>query len=249
MDEYIALIEHLRGEFKAYNVGLQSVMELAENVSDMMEENTVKFLVFNQERVDAGLFITWLELDLLKEMFQFLKRDEPRYSGMNIEKGYYNNADALHMIADRWVRDYIRFYKTPWFAEPQQEESIAQSSGALPEQRVTDEQEESHQNSPAYSGILPEKLVDDMIAKGLVERAGNGLKWLKTKALLAYFAELASEKYGLGNGEYNGKIKTAWKPFETLFGINGLSVARNDNLKTGTQPNGYRKIDELFREW
>lgn len=248
MEEYMALIGHLRGEFNMYNVGLQDEMELTQNVYDKMEANTAKFRAFNQERVDAGLFITWLELDLLKEMFQFLKRDELRYSGMDIEKGYYNKADALHMIADMWVREYIQFYKNPWFAEPQLEESPAQNSGALPEQRVTDEQEESHQNSQAYSGILPEKLVNDMIAQGMVERAGNGLKWLKTKALLAYFAELASEKYRLGKGEYNGKIKTAWKPFETLFGINGLSGARNDNLKTGTQPDGYSQIDELFKE-
>lgn len=74
----------------------------------------------------------------------------------------------------------------------------------------------------------------------------NNYKWLKSKALLAYFADRASEYLELGKGEYDGKRKTSWKPFETLFGNKGLSGAKRDYQKTGTLPDGYKDVDKLF---
>lgn len=98
---------------------------------------------------------------------------------------------------------------------------------------------------------LPSEL-DTEQAKALLQRAiqnnlcDNNYKWLKSKALLAYFADKASECLGLGKGEYDGKIKTSWRPFETLFGISKLSGARRDYQKTGTLPDGYKEVDKLF---
>lgn len=71
-------------------------------------------------------------------------------------------------------------------------------------------------------------------------------KWLKTKALLAYFADRASEYLNLGKGEYDGKKKISWKPFETLFGIKGLSGARRDYQKTGVLPLGHEDVDNCL---
>lgn len=98
---------------------------------------------------------------------------------------------------------------------------------------------------------LPSEL-DTERAKALLQSAiqnklcDNNYKWLKTKSLLAYFADKASEYLNLDKGEYDGKAKTSWKPFETLFNIKGLSGAKNDYQKTGTLPDGYKKVDELF---
>ncbi len=98
---------------------------------------------------------------------------------------------------------------------------------------------------------LPSEL-DTEQAKALLQSAiqnklcDNNYKWLKTKSLLAYFADKASEYLNLGKGEYDGKTKTSWKPFETLFNIKGLSGAKNDYQKTGTLPDGYKNVDKLF---
>ncbi len=75
----------------------------------------------------------------------------------------------------------------------------------------------------------------------------NNYKWTKSKSLLAYFADRASEYLGLGKGEYDGKLKTSWKPFEILFEMNGLSGAKKDYQRTGTLPDGYNTIDQLFK--
>lgn len=89
-------------------------------------------------------------------------------------------------------------------------------------------------------------------AKALLAQAVNvGLcddnyKWLKSKALLAYFADRVSEYLDLGKGEYDGKAKTSWKPLESLFGISGLSGAKRDYQKTGKLPGGYKDVDNLF---
>lgn len=98
---------------------------------------------------------------------------------------------------------------------------------------------------------LPKELNSDR-AKSIISRAikeglcDNNYKWLKSKALLAYFADRASEYLKLGKGEYDGKIKTSWKPFETLFGISGLSGAKRDYQKTGTLPDGYKEVNNFF---
>lgn len=98
---------------------------------------------------------------------------------------------------------------------------------------------------------IPEELNNDK-AKSILSKAinaglcNNNYKWLKSKALLAYFADLASEYLGLGKGEYNGKTKTSWKPFEDLFGIKSLAVAKQDFQKTGNLPYGNTEVEKLF---
>ena len=98
---------------------------------------------------------------------------------------------------------------------------------------------------------LPEALNTDE-AKSILQNAidiglcDTNYQWKKTKALLAYFADKTSEYLDLGKGEYDGKAKTSWKPFESLFGISGLSGAKRDYQKTGTLPVGYKDVDNLF---
>ena len=119
-----------------------------------------------------------------------------------------------------------------------------------PQPLLTDKQKAGNEayNKPT---ILPEALNTDG-AKLILQKAINaGLcdtnyRWKKSKALLAYFADLASEYLKLGKGEYDGKAKTSWKPFESLFGISGLSGAKRDYQKTGTLPEGYKDVDNLF---
>lgn len=99
---------------------------------------------------------------------------------------------------------------------------------------------------------FPEKLNTEK-AKTLLQKAvkiglcDSNYKWLKSKALLAYFADKASEYLELGKGEYDGKKKVSWKPFETLFGMKKLSMAKQSYQNTGTFPDGYTDVGKLFK--
>ena len=108
------------------------------------------------------------------------------------------------------------------------------------------------QQSNNKSLDLPIELCTD-VARVILKKAIDGglmdsaYKWGKSKSLLAYFADKTSEYLGLCKGEYDGKPKVSWKPFEALFGIRGLSGAKRDYQKTGTLPGGYEDVDKLFK--
>ena len=77
----------------------------------------------------------------------------------------------------------------------------------------------------------------------------------KSKSLLAYFCEKLSNRLGLGKGlvldkddpkRANYIVKTSWKPFEKLFGVDGLAQVKKDYDRRGTLPKGHEEIDELF---
>lgn len=121
----------------------------------------------------------------------------------------------------------------------------------LQQEHPEQQPKEDNENDCSTDISFPEELNNDN-AKSIISKvikAGlcdHNYKWLKTKSLLAYFADRASEYLKLGKGEYNGKIKTSWKPFETLFGISGLCGAKKDYQRTGTLPVGYKDVDKLF---
>ena len=60
----------------------------------------------------------------------------------------------------------------------------------------------------------------------LLRLCDNEYHWQKTNSLLAYFADCACEHLKLSKAEQDGKKKTYWKPFETLFGVSGLANTR-----------------------
>lgn len=71
--------------------------------------------------------------------------------------------------------------------------------------------------------------------------------WLKTKSLLAYFAEIVSDKLELSQAEQNNRKKINWRPFETLFGVSGLVGFRNAyRNRTGALPLGFEVVDSIF---
>ncbi|MGP1539581.1 hypothetical protein [Bacteroides pyogenes] len=129
--------------------------------------------------------------------------------------------------------------------------AILKEMGVKPLPILTDKSEETGDEESDKPTALPDELKTDE-AKSILQKAINaGLcdtnyQWKKSKALLAYFADCASEYLKLGKGEYDGKTKTSWKPFESLFGISGLSEAKRDYQKTGTLPSAHKDIDKLF---
>ena len=101
---------------------------------------------------------------------------------------------------------------------------------------------------PELDTAKAKELFQKAIDAGLISVTENGgYRWKGTKALLAYFADLANEHLKLGKGEYRGSVKISWKPFERLFGVSGLAVAKRDFQLTGNLPDGYGQVDSLFK--
>ena len=72
--------------------------------------------------------------------------------------------------------------------------------------------------------------------------------WQKTNTLLAYFSDCACEHLNLSKAEQDGKKKTYWKPFETLFGVSGLANYKNTYTnKTGKLPTDHETVESIFR--
>lgn len=91
-------------------------------------------------------------------------------------------------------------------------------------------------------------LLEKAIKAGLCDEEYN---WKKSKALLAYFASKASEFLELGKGlkgNSDDRVRTSWKPFETLFKQNGLSGSDADYKKTGALPEWHEIVDGLFSQ-
>ncbi|MDO4158898.1 MAG: DUF6043 family protein [Prevotellaceae bacterium] len=81
-----------------------------------------------------------------------------------------------------------------------------------------------------------------------LELCDRDYHWLKSKTLLAYYAEIVSDKLGLSKAEQNNVKKVSWKPFESLFGVSGLSSDRNMyRNKTGVLPKGSEIVDSIFK--
>lgn len=112
-------------------------------------------------------------------------------------------------------------------------------------------EETEKKEKQSYVVDIPEKLNTDM-GRELLRKAidagfcNNGYVWIKTKALLSYFAMKASDYLGLSKGIYNGKRKISWRCFEILFNVKHLALTYKDWDRIETPPSGYEGIDLLF---
>lgn len=82
------------------------------------------------------------------------------------------------------------------------------------------------------------------IELGLMDRDYD---WLKGKEMLSCFAREMSIALGMGKGTgADGQPRIAWKPFESLFGVEKLRYNYNDIQKTGQSPSESYLIDGIF---
>lgn len=162
---------------------------------------------------------------------------------MFIDAGLYNEA----ILLDELIKYKDLIYRL------QDDGILGEMNGIEQYKEEITNNSNTHKKEKRYNkqATIPKELNTEK-AKALIQKAiqkglcDNNYKWLKSKALLAYFADRASEHLNLGKGKYGDKIKTSWKPFETLFNAKGLSGAKNDYQKTGTLPDGYEIVDKLF---
>lgn len=124
--------------------------------------------------------------------------------------------------------------------------------------KQSQENNQSLKPKPQTDGAVLPDVLNTNEAKGLLDRlckAGfaiiedGGYRWIGTKYLCAYFADRASHFLNLSNTmDKEGNITTSWKPFEALFGIDGLKVAKQNwmRLNTKFEPTGFEAIAKIF---
>lgn len=98
---------------------------------------------------------------------------------------------------------------------------------------------------------IPNELNNDNTKMILQRAIDEGLcddnyKWEKTNRLLAYFVDKACEYLEISIGQYDGREKVKWKPFEKLFGIDNLAQAKKDYQREGQIPKGSEIVDRIF---
>lgn len=100
---------------------------------------------------------------------------------------------------------------------------------------------------------LPEAL-NAPDAEAILQRAvevglcDEGYNWLKSKRLLAWFANAVSERLNLGKGiTADGRPRTSWRPFEILFKQKGLATTLADLRRVGEEPADRDLVDEVLK--
>ena len=89
-------------------------------------------------------------------------------------------------------------------------------------------------------------IMERAVEGGFCVQEGWQYRW-KVKVEAAYFASLASERYGLSKRMVGGrKAAVCWIPFEALFGLNDLRTAFNDYKQCKTRLVREEDIDKLF---
>lgn len=160
-----------------------------------------------------------------------------------IDAGLYNEAILLDELIK--YKDFIHRLQDDGILG--ELDGIEQYKKEITNNSDTRKKEKRYNKQTTIPSVLNTEKAKSLIQKAIQKGfCNNNYKWLKSKALLAYFADRASEYLKLGKGEYDGRQKTSWKPFESLFGISGLSGAKRDYQKTGTLPDGYKEVDKLF---
>ena len=99
----------------------------------------------------------------------------------------------------------------------------------------------NNNNNLENKNLIPNKILQILEEKGIISK--NHSRWLKSKALLAYFVDVINDKLNLKDSGGRRRIK----PFEILFNETGLTNCINEyKNKTGQKPDGYKDIDLIF---
>ena len=95
---------------------------------------------------------------------------------------------------------------------------------------------------PRLTTVEAKAYFNEAIELGLMDKDYN---WLKGLQMLSCFAWEMSKALKMGKGD-----RTAWRPFEILFGVEKgkLRLNYNDIQKTGQNPSESYLIDQIFRK-
>lgn len=184
-----------------------------------------------EELVEAGVLYKIVNKKDKSELIQFIK--------LVIKRGHFyiptdlkttENGNIYVPLTLRSLKGYVN----QWKKETEKLKPLStctETTGNIPPELQTDE---------------AKRIFDKALELNLYSVENDIYTWKETKSLLAYFADLTSEYLKLGKGIYDEKVKTSWKPFETLFRIKGLAQAKKDYQRTGTLPVGHDIIEKIF---
>ena len=259
-EKYFGIMNLLKSEYRASadrNTDLVTIKTCYADFCKWLSSNIIAAYCWKEEiniGRKSGIGYCMKSLDSLEFESETDKEEFIVRNGV-IGVYYY---DRMH--GEKVVCDYIISFKDTLYADLEEiigvqlntEVKENTKGDSIDEHGMEKLPNDPENNNGTTEGLnLPSEL-DTERAKTLLQKAiqkglcDSNYKWLKSKALLAYFADRISECLKLGKGEYDGKAKTSWKPFETLFRINGLSGAKRDYQKTGTLPDGHKDVDKLF---
>ena len=154
---------------------------------------------------------------------------------------WYDVPQKVKICATRFHRI---IYELTKIADEEKELTQAETTGTLNKAKENERDALPVEFRSVEAGKLLGKLIQNKFCDDKYD-------WKYTKSLLAYFAQKASDTLKLSNRTMStGQNCVSWKPFESLFTINGkkvrnLSQASQDIVNKG-KPNGYKDIDSLF---
>ena len=237
-------INELTGCFASYNAGLSDESTLVFDCLGMGDYYAL-WCRYNQERHDKGFGLSLLSFDLLYQLSIFLYKDKVRFSGMDLDKGFYNNMDSIHLEARKWIdvgQLFMDFeVEQIILSNEQLEETAHVEVKDLPNEILFPIPEPKQQN------II--KLLERLKHDGWITKTATGYRWRDnvTNQLIAYWVERVSINYKLSNTYINEKIAICWKPFEHLFGLNDgtLKNAKANWMRINTkfEPTDFDKIE------
>ena len=208
--------------------------------------NSIKEIQCGNDTVDREILI-----DIIYKIWDGIKEEEKNNSVCHISNLLNAENTIVDFFGDVFGEDVVngQICVLRYGRCMTKEQAYYYRHGHYPDQQTEPQQE--------LIDLLPESLKTDevitvfqrAIDAKLIMNTPNGLEWTETKQLLAYFATRVSEKFSLSNmTDKDGKKTTAWKPFETLFRMNGLSMAKQNWMRLNTlfEPNGFEKVDALF---
>jgi len=227
---------------------------LAKNRNNIIHYNEVKQIIddLRDHRDNLGTILEYCHknlmcLDLEKrekiqlELLKILEQDKTYCLLYHLIKSDFEKKETTSTpywvdesnVIERYYANLVKeqekdnSYTLEWWREIEQ-----QAKQAIEQENSTDK----------YEQIIPDNLLNKLQKQGFIETSQElPLKWLKKKALLAYFVDVANDKLNLKYGE-----KRQIRPFETLFNVSCLTSAINDYKKIGDLPIGYKDIDKLF---
>ncbi len=185
---------------------------------------------------------------------------------------WYQEQMGLYILLDHNIEDLDFYFGSRKLAQKYIDEALPktepQQAAATPETQQTivipepqqgqtaPEPEQAANPQPQQSAVetatkhgLPSVLDTDKAHEYFAKAIEIGLMdeeyhWLKGKQLLACFCHDMSQALKLGKGE-----RTAWQPFEKVFGIQNtvLRSNYNDIQKTGIEPSDIGLVNSIFK--
>ena len=181
----------------------------------------------------------------------YLHDNKAAFSGMDIEKGYYNINDSFYMHLETWYEVTNRRYKmvqeniVNWMSENSQKETATEPQ---PEAQIT-----AHDPQPSFLQV--EKVVQAFergVEHGYIIKYDGKYKWIKDKGTLlcALIGTLLfGDEIGL-DGDYKTKGGAETFPasdIENYFGLKDISKKRYQ-LNQKKPPRGYKEMKKKLIE-